>query len=358
MNSLKDLKYFPILRTRQAEMTGYAKLGDDLKDYVCPLINLGKWRNTDGHEKAIAKIGECLGNRKYILDLSKEIQHQNDAVRKLLSPDSNFKNWIDFIDLHENVIPVVQFTAGAKSREIVRQAVQIERKNRNPVFRIRDFNTDLDHTLAALYALDRPSEALIILDAGYIREISTKMIKPGILESIIRTLNKVVEEVPETPRVLAGTSFPRSVTPFLDEGKETSGKIDMLEHTLYNELGPDIVAYGDHASIHSVVYDDEGGTFLPRLDVPEDDFWYFERRPKTKGEGYIDAAQCLLRDHPFLEVDTSWGAEMIRNTAANSGTTINAPVTAISVRVNLHLKNQINNISKHDELPEDDDWLN
>ncbi|MGE6993700.1 beta family protein [Pseudomonas sp. NPDC047961] len=353
----KDSTYFPIIRTRQAELNGYAQLSNEAKDNLIPLITLGKWRNSEGCEKAIDKVNECAGGRSYILDLTMDIQHQNEAVRELLNPDANFRNWVRFVESNPQIIPTVQFTPNAKGRDIVRQAVSLEKLGRPPVFRIKDFKTDVDSTLKALYALDSPEDSLIVIDAGYIRDFSTKNIKPGILESVLNTLNLIVEEMPEVPRVLAGTSFPRSVIPFLSEGSETSGKIEMLETMLFDEIGSDIVMYGDHVSIHSVVYDDEGGTFLPRLDVPDAGFWHFERRPRTKSEGYISAAESLLRDHPSLKDNDCWGAEMIRNTVTREGLTINAPVTAIAVRVNLHMNYQIEMLSGRISNDEEDDWV-
>ncbi|WP_085066019.1 beta family protein [Pseudomonas piscis] len=355
--NFKDFNYFPIIRTRQAELNGYANLSTEAKDKLLPLITLGKWRNSEDCDKAISKISECVNDRSFILDLSRDLQHQNQAVRNFLDPQSDFKNWVDFVRNNEKIVPTVQFTPGAKGREIVRQALALEKLGRPPVFRIRDFKSDLESTLNSLYALENPEDSLIVIDAAYIRDLSTKNIKPGVLESILRTLNTIVEEVPQVPRVLAGTSFPRSVIPSLNEGSETSGKIEILENILYDEIGSDIVKYGDHVSIHSVVYDDEGGTFLPRLDVPSDGFWFFERRPKTKSEGYIDAARTLLDEHPDIKDSSSWGAQMLKNTVSREGSTINAPVTAIAVRVNLHINYQLDLL--HNDIPteEDDDWV-
>ncbi|QHE94261.1 protein beta [Pandoraea fibrosis] len=353
-----DFRYFPILRTRQAELAGFSKLSDDQKDQILPLITLGKWRNTDGVEKALEKVEQCLGKRQYMLDLSKDGQHQNDAVRDLMNPEKGFANWLAFVNQRPEVVPVVQLSPDARVRDIVKQAQGLERSGKDPVFRVRNYQSDLDHTLTALYALDAPENALVVLDAGYIRDISTKRIKSGVLESVLRSINRIVEEVPEVARVLAGTSYPRSVTQFLHKGSETSGKIDMLEHVLYEEIGPDIVMYGDHASIHSVVYDDEGGTFLPRLDVPWDHSWTFERRPGRKGDGYAEIATKLLDDHPDLQTNPCWGAQMIRNTANGTGETINGAVTAISVRVNLHITYQLSVFgARTNQSGEEDDWL-
>jgi len=355
--NFKKFNYFPIIRTRQAEMSGYNHLSDDDKDELLPVITLGKWRNSDGYEKAIAKISECAGDRSCILDLTKDLQHQNESVKILMSPDGNFENWVKFVDENEFVIPTVQFTTGATSREIVQQAVALEAHGKQPVFRIKDFKNDLQNTLRSLYALRDPSKSLIVIDAAYIRDLSTNLIKPGVLESILNTINTIVAEVPEVPRVLAGTSFPRSVTSFLNKDSETAGKIDILENLLFDEIGSDIVMYGDHASVHSVVYDDVGGVFLPRIDVPCDGSWFFERRPRTKSEGYIDAAKKIIIGHSDILENTCWGAEMIRNTANQIASTINSPVTSISVRVNLHMHYQLKNTNTIANSIEDDDWL-
>ncbi|ONN66839.1 beta family protein [Herbaspirillum sp. VT-16-41] len=353
--NFNNYAYFPILRTRQAELNGLYHLSDDAKDKILPIITLGKWRNTDGVDKALGKVEECLGSRNFILDLSKEIQHQNESISNLMLPDSIFKNWLEFIEKNKSVVPVVQFAPTATRRNVVQQAVAIEKLGRTPVFRVRINQNELDSTLASLYALNAPEKALIIIDAGYIREVSTKLIKAGVLQTILNTINTIVQEVPETLRVLAGTSYPRSVTQYRNDDSETSGRISMLEHILYDSIGPDIVRYGDHASIHSVVYDDEGGTYLPKLDVPSDHYWYFERRPGTKSEGYKDAAETLLKNHPSLKTNTCWGAEMVRNTAAGNGKTINSPIAAISVRVNLHIDYQLEFLEAANAMPPKED---
>lgn len=351
-----NYKYFPIIRTRMAELQGLAYLDDEAKDKLAPIITLGKWRNSEDIDKSIEKIIDCLSDRPYILDLTDDVQHQNSAIKELKDPSGNFSKWVDFVEENEKIIPVVQFTIGAKNREIVRQAVELENIGRRPVFRIKDFSKDLGLTLSSLYALKSPERALVIFDASYIRDISTKGVKAGILENILKSLNIIVDELPEVPRVLAGTSFPRSVTSFLEKGLETSGKIDILENVLFDEIGSDIVLYGDHASIHSVVYDDMGGVFLPRIDVPDDGFWHFERRPRTKKEGYEDASKALLEKFPYLKEDKSWGAQMIRNTAEKTEKTINAPVTAVAVRVNLHLNYQLKVQNSTTENFDEEDW--
>jgi len=347
--------YFPLIRVRQAEMQGVEMLSNAVKDSILPMLTLGKWRNTDGVEKGIDRIEKALGGRPYMLDLSKEDSHQNDFILSLLNPDSNFKNWTDFISKSEHILPVVQITTEASTRNVVRQGLALESAGRQPIFRIRDYKRDTDAVVAALTAMDAPEQSLVIIDAGYLRELSTLRIKPGIVQSVLNSISRINEEV-ETQIVVAGTSYPRAVTDFLAPGDNSSGRIDMIEWDLFGELS-DYVLYGDHAGVHSVVYDDTGGTFLPKLDYPKDRFWHFERRPDIRNaEGFADAARKLLERFPEITTDPCWGAQMIHRTAVPNGeTTINAPATALAVRVNLHISHQAQYLSEYYYEPDDED---
>lgn len=347
--------YFPLIRVRQSEMQGIEMLSDNVKDAILPMLTLGKWRNTDGVEKGLDRIQRALGGRAYMLDLSKDESHQNDLIVSLLNPDSNFKNWTDFIISSNNILPVVQITPEASVRNVVRQSLALEDAAKRPIFRIRDYKRDTDAVVAALTAMDAPERSLVVIDAGYLRELSTLRIKPGVVQSVLSSISRINEEV-ETQIVVAGTSYPRAVTDFLERGDSSNGRIDMIEWDLFGELS-DYVLYGDHAGVHSVVYDDNGGTFLPKLDYPKDRSWYFERRPDIRNaDGFADAARTLLERFPEIAIDPCWGARMIHRTAVpDGGLTINAPATALAVRVNLHISHQTEFLTEYYHAPDDED---
>lgn len=332
--------YFPLLRVRQAEMQGVEMLSDAVKSRILPLFTLGKWRNTEGIAKGLERIEKAFSGRPYMLDLSKEESHQNTLISSLLDSSNHFKMWTDFVVSTANVLPVIQITAAASVRNVVRQALTLEDAGRRLVYRIRDYKNDTDAVVAALTAMDAPEQSMVVIDAGYLRELSTLRIKPGVVQSILHSISRINEEV-ETQIVVAGTSYPRAVTDFLDAGENSRGRIDMIESDLFGELS-DYVLYGDHAGVHSVVYDDAGGTFLPRLDYPKDQFWHFERRPDIRNaDGFVDAAKKLIEKFPEIKNDPCWGARMICQTAEQSGgATINSPSTALAVRVNLHISHQ------------------
>nr|WP_248698630.1 beta family protein [Escherichia coli] len=105
--------------------------------------------------------------------------------------------------------------------------------------------------------------------------------------------------------------------------------------------GSDVAIYGDHGSIHSVVYDNIIGRYVPRIDIALNDSWYFERRPGMNKEGFIEAAKSILAEYPHYQREDSWGAAMIRNAAIGDIAGMGSPAKWIAVRVNLHLNKQI-----------------
>jgi hypothetical protein len=347
--------YFPLIRVRGAEMQGVEMLSEATKNAILPMLTLGKWRNTDGFEKGLDRIAKAFGDRHYMLDLSKEQSHQNDSIISLLDSSDNFKNWTNFVIASKNILPVVQITPESSTRNFVRQALALEDGGCQPVYRIRDYKRDTDAVIAALTAMNAPDRSLVVIDAGYLRELSTQRIKPGIVQSVLNSISRINEEV-DTQIVVAGTSYPRAVTDFLERGDNSCGRIDMIEWDLFGELS-DYVLYGDHAGVHSVVYDDAGGTFLPKLDYLKDQFWYFERRPDIRNaDGFVDAAKTLLEKFPEIAADQCWGAQMIHATATQSGgSTIKSPTTALSVRVNLHISHQTQYLSEYYHEPDDED---
>ena len=124
----ENYRYYPALRTRPAEMYGYSKLTGHDKDQLIPIITLGSWPRQEGINESMAQTQKAVGNKPFILDLTRELSHQNQEIRNLLNPDENFKAWAKFAAENENVIPVVQIPVGAKTPQIIRQARGFERK--------------------------------------------------------------------------------------------------------------------------------------------------------------------------------------------------------------------------------------
>jgi hypothetical protein len=346
MISFEQYKYFPAIRTRPAELHGIKNLSDNQKDQILPIITLRSWPSAEGAERPLQEINQAIGARPFLLDLTAETIKQNDAIKQLQSDANNFHEWQALFLKLPTAIPIVRMTAASKISQAIRQARAFEKVGLGKVgFRISRYGSEADSVIAALSALDSTDNGLVIIDAGYIRETMAWSIA-----ECINTINTIREEIPAAIITVISTSFPASVTPYLDPNSGGQrGIIGMLERVLHQELGgTEVAIYGDHASIHAQVRPVTGGRYTPRIDYPMSDIWAFERRPEQNSSGYVAAAASLIDNCPEIEQDDSWGAEMIRRARSGEIEGMKTASNWIAARVNMHVSRQLQ-ISMEDE---------
>ena len=336
--NFETYRYYPALRTRPAEVKGYSELTSPEKQQIIPIFTAGIWPRQTSLETSIEKTIEAAAGNPIILDLTDDPNYSCEQIRELRNSDNNFQAWQDFIKkISAEVIPVIQITKQTKMSQVIRQAREFENSSIKIAFKIKNFGKDTPEIIAALSALDSTENALTIIDAGYTRETLSAS-----LAGCITAINEIREEVPESIITTLSTSFPSSVTQFLDpNSKGQRGLIPMFETKLHAAIGSDAAIYGDHGSIHSGVYTARGGRYTPRIDYPLNDVWVFERRPENNSSGYIDAARVILEAYPEIQEDDSWGALMIRRAASGEIDGMKTPSSWIAARVNMHISKQI-----------------
>lgn len=342
-----EYHYYPTLRTRNAEIKGLEKLDASLKQKMLPLITLGKWPKSEDFAKSANKAAEAMEGSPFFIDLPSDPRHHSVTSTELTNPADNFSRWRDFVAQYEQAIPIAQMTGGTR-REISQQARKLEASVGKVGFRLRDFNKETPLVIAALSALDNVENALVFLDAQYIRSAFSAYVA-----ACTGTINALRAEVPETLITILSTSFPASRTQFLDSSK-MRGAISNLDRELHESIGGTPIAmYGDYGSIHAVIYDDQPiMRWSPTIDYPLDYEWLFERRSgQDNGVGYVDAAKSLVETFPDIEKSSLWGDQMIAD-AAKGNPFGSAPQSWIAVRVNLHLARQLELSETSDE--EDD----
>ncbi len=331
-----DYPYFPSLRTRPAEITGYANLRPQIKKGLVPIMRVGAWPRCDDLSESMDQLVKASEGNPFILDVTREAMYQNGSVHALLDPKDDFKPWRDYVKSFKQAIPTVQFSQMARLPQIIRQTRQLEALDRRIAFRISDFQADTSRVITAMSAMDDPKNALIVIDAGYIRETMAASIA-----ACISSVNDIRDEIPSAEIAVISTSYPASVTSFLQPpGQATSGVVNILERDLFEAIGSDVVIYGDHGSIHARTKAATGGKYTPQIDCALYDAWLFERRPNSDGEGYIDAAKAILDQWNDCATDDTWGAEMIRKAATGDVAGMKSRSHWIAVRVNLHLTRQ------------------
>ena len=313
-------------------------------------MRIGAWPRCEDISESIKQLDSSTEGLPFILDLTKELMYQNPALHALLDPINDFKPWQQFVQSIPNAIPVVQFTHNARLPQISRQTRQLESLDRKLAFRISDYSNDTSRVITALSAMDDPKNALIIIDAGYIRETMAASIA-----ACISSVNDIREEIPSAEITVISTSYPGSVTPFVSSSSQnTAGTINILERDLHEAIGTDAVIYGDHASIHARTRAATGGKYTPTIDCALYDAWLFERRPNTDGEGHIDAARSIMSRWPEGATDDTWGAELIRKAENGDLDGLKTRAAWIAVRVNMHITRQFELSSQIESTQEEE----
>lgn len=334
---LSGYSYFPALRTRQAELTALKQLDDERKTRIVPVLTLGQWRGSSELNKAAQKAVDALGGRPFFMDLSTDNRKVEAQWAQLRDSAEAFKAWRSFATEYDNAIPVVQIPAGTRQRDVLQQANAIESSYGTVAFRIQDFDLQTPLVVSALSAMDDPANAIVFIDCQYIRVSMDAFVK-----ATISTINTLRSEFPSLLIVVLSTSFPRSTISYADATKQR-GVISILDRNLYEQIGGrDVALYGDHGSVHSVVYDDSptGFKWSPRIDYPTYTDWHFQRRARPIEAGYIDAAKAIQADFACSPTSEIWGERMIAQAAAGSPYG-KVPNSWIAVRVNIHLSRQI-----------------
>jgi hypothetical protein len=335
--NFEDYQYFPTLRTRQSEMRGLKELDTDRKSKIAPLLTLGRWPRAVDFDKAAEKAVEVMSGYPFFLDLTTDTTHLGEQQKILRDSSSGFQAWRDFIAKYQKVIPVAQLNSDAKVRDIFKQAQAFEKATGKIAFRIKNLPSETPLVINAISAMDDASNAIVFIDCQYIRDSFESLVSGA-----TKTINQLRNEFPELIIVIMSTSFPSSVMSFVDSTK-TKGDIDILERKLHARIGGNPVAvYGDHASIHSVVYDDVPMIrWSARIDYPQNFQWAFERRSRDQTrDGFISAAKEIVQLDPDIGSRNIWGEQMIKD-AASGNPYGGGPASWIAVRVNIHLSRQI-----------------
>lgn len=340
IENLANIKYFPTLRTRSAEFEGLKQLDDVRKSKIVPLLTVGQWRGNSDLAVAAQKCTEAMSGNPFFMDLSADSRKVEEHWAELNDSNNSYEKWRSFSADHKGAIPVVIMPVGAKTRDIVQQATAIEETHGYTAFRIQDFSAHTPLVISAISALKNPSKAIVFIDCQYIRDAMAAYVTAA-----ITTINRLRGEFPSILISVLSTSFPSSTLPFADAAKQT-GAIGIQERDFHVRIGGSPVAiYGDHGSIHAVVYDDAPVMrWSPRIDFPEYNVWNFERRSSSGSSNeaaYIECAKALVKNfNGSIDAGNTWGEKMIVQTAGGDPYA-KAPAKWISVRVNIHLARQI-----------------
>ncbi|MDX8358570.1 beta family protein [Sphingopyxis terrae] len=355
----EGFRYIPSLGVRPSEIEGLRRLPDFDKDALFPDIRLKKWHNSGSLDKSFNAISEAFGSRPSILDLGPaplEIKSQCDArLMQLRDPNNGHADWVSLIAEHEQFVPTLQWGGTASQTRL--QAEQLLSLNRGLVIKLRrQHQWDLA-SLASLHGLNTASsEVLIVLEYGQLASqtdlTAASAELAGIAQSVVGVFSFSVLRF-----TLAVTSFPAE---FASINREHA-RLPIRERGLFAILsaapifssGQVVLIYGDMASVCA-----DRGEFArggaPRIDLACRNEWAYYRREHD--QSYVAAANAVMADSAWQDGLYIWGTNEIRRAASGDLSDLAYPRRWVTVRINVHLHQQLHYSAPGQVLQTDEPW--
>ena len=108
--NLKKYRYYPLLKTTQAELKAYDNLPNKVKEDILPIFELTKGRISKKDKigdvgKSIEKLNEVVKSRRFILDLTTEQMLKNSQIQDIFDNTENgYSAWQEFLEKLELII--------------------------------------------------------------------------------------------------------------------------------------------------------------------------------------------------------------------------------------------------------------
>lgn len=346
MNSIKDVKYCPVVSTRDAEARGFSELSQFALDSILPVIELTRSRrsrnNPDGDiQRSTDRLLGTLSGRRFVADVSALPSQANAQTSELLDASDGFRNWTSFLSaqLPSEAVPVAHLDDPFNEANFLKQLQDIPARFADIALRIP---TNYGYVAQVVQAFAKAwRRCVVFLDASYISESS----RPFVVAQMTNLLPFAAQLAPEICAPLS-SSFPSSV---LDPGygQDASGFFPLAEVEVSEDLkgiapgyGVQLV-HGDYSMIHPNDFAGTVTNWVPRIDVPLDRHLLYHRERRPTG-GYVQCARRVVSDPRYVPI-TSWGVDQIQRAAAGAPDG-RSPSFWISVRLNIHIERQVNRL--------------
>ena len=330
-----SVKYYPCVRTRQAELLGIKELKDTTKSQIIPILSLTKMGRNKESSEVLLKWFDVF-NGPTIISLPSDHLLFCDDTESLLSEEQNFANWFAFLKQYseKNIIPTAIINSTTNKRQFVQQIKELENEFGKFAVRINPMsNRAIQAITSAASVVDDISNILIILDSEQINRERQQIA----LDATIRCINQLRQLDQSIEIVVTGTSFPRRFKPY----GETHGQIPMLEWDNFHALGgEDVAIYGDYAGTHGKFYAGSFAQLVARVDYVTRSFWLFERNVGNEPIEiiYQNLAIKIKTNDSWRDALDCWGVDIINKVAKGNVDGFKSPAKWVSVRVNLHIE--------------------
>lgn len=356
--------YYLLLKTGDAEFRALSNLSEPIKDSFLPIIELTRGRKLKGKDEwpiksRVDKICEIFKNKTICLDLTSTSQLSCDDITELYNPADGYKNWLNFlIELRDggafqDIIPciIANFNDDDFLKNYQKQINALKSNFKTIAYRSSLKDDGCYDDFEVIKDIISDDNFICIIDCEYITGGSWRTsFAPRVTSRINNSINILGNK---TRFVVCSTSFPNNISTI---GHDISDAFKLNEIDLYNEVRSSVsnmqisISYGDYGSINPERNDGVvmARGWIPRIDIPtESEIYYYRER---KGDSdysstYIKVARYVMRDTRFPRNLKCWGINQVL-ICADGATPGSSPSFWISVRMNIHINQQIKRLSK------------
>lgn len=334
--------YYPIMKTRDAELKCMSKVDADTFGNILPIYELTKSRKTsktpdgDIHRK-MKIIADIQGYKEFILDVCTLPAYINPQIEQLIDETDGYHYWRYFLSLYSdlNIIPMIHLYDDEDFTEVNNFIAQVSTLYSRLCLRLPYDVDDLEKYVTKVSSfLTNGCTLILILDGDFLTSDPVHGIN-DIVENFVTACSEV-SEIPNIDCiVIAGTSFPKSVAPYGDK----EGIFNILEESVYKAVSREYdVQYGDYASINTEQIEVRGGTFIPRIDISLDEKFIYKRNRRGEGS-YVLCAQQMLKDDRYDSLGCWADSEIL--TASKGEPNGRSPSFWIAARMNYFITSRV-----------------
>ena len=349
-------KYSIIVKTGEAEIQAIENSRKEILEKIFPLIEITRGRKTkEGYpfKNKLSKLKVAFGKQKVAIDLTSNLDLSSPEIDELYNPNNGYENWLYFLieikqgGVFSELIPTILINADDLNynENLLLQVQNLKKEFSSILYRnniIDDGCYDDFHLLKEEF---KDVNLLVMVDCNYTAQATQHAYAEKVI-SRIKNIKSVLENI-NCKYIVSATSFPNNVS---ELGGAETDTFDLAAIKIYDTVlqkFPDII-YGDYASINPIRNDNipMARGWIPRIDValPNSIYYYKKRRPKgitAYSSTYTEVARKVRDDTRFpKDLQENWGIGQIIS-CANGGAPGSLPRFWISVRMNIHLEQQV-----------------
>ena len=365
--------YYLILKTGESEMRALEHTDDTVMNHIVPIVELTRGRKQPSKEKdpikrkseiprypydkRVEKIESIFQGRTVIFDLTSDESLMSVETDVLYDPQNGYENWINFLKERRDsgkfscVIPSLILSADDDDidNSIITQTETLTREFDAIAYRNDIYDDNCYEDIRLMSSHLNGKKLYFIIDCSYVVQAQIQ----NFIERVEARINNIKSIMSKNIEIIvSATSFPRNIAEIGDDREAEFQDSEVMLFEALKKKGI-LSVYSDYGSINPIRNDTivMAHGWIPRIDVPKEKsiFYYRERRPKqTKDYSatYTKVANYVLSRPDFPHnLDGNWGIEQIKACASGLKPS-SSPSFWISVRMNIHIAQQVKRLSK------------